>query len=95
MKPLPSESRIVRSGTLLTAEVDGELIAMSVEHGECYGMNDVGTRIWELLAEPRSVASLCDSLVTEFDVDPALCREQVAAFIDKLRADKLVTVEAP
>ncbi len=95
MTTLPANFLIVRSDTLLTAQVDGELIAMSVEHGECYGLNGVGTRIWELLAEPRSIDSLCESLTDEFEVDPTLCRQQVANFVEKLRADKLVTVKAP
>jgi hypothetical protein len=51
---------------LLTTVVDGELIGMSVEQGACYGLNGVGTRIWELLAEPRSIDSLCEQLVQEY-----------------------------
>ena len=91
---LDGGSVVVRSDALLTAEVDGELIAMSVDQGACYGMNPVGTRIWALLAEPRSIDSLCDQLVQEYDVDPAICRRDVVDLLEALSAEQLVTVKA-
>ncbi len=77
---------------LLTTEVDGELIGMSVEQGACYGLNAVGTRIWALIAEPRSIDSLCEQLLAEFDVAEDRCRREVIELIEDLRADRLVTV---
>ena len=79
---------------LLTTEVDGELVGMSVEQGACYGLNAVGTRIWALIAEPRSIDSLCEQLLAEFDVAEDRCRREVIALIEDLRADRLVTVRA-
>lgn len=92
-KRLSGADIVVRSDDgLLTTEVDGELIGMSVEQGTCYGLNAVGTRIWALLAEPRSIDSLCQQLLGEFDVDEDRCRREVIALLDELRADGLVTV---
>lgn len=79
---------------LLTTVVDGELIGMSVEQGACYGLNAVGTRIWELLAEPRSIDSLCDQLTSEYDVEAGDCLEDVLDLAENLRAEGLVTANA-
>jgi hypothetical protein len=79
---------------LLTTVIDGELIGMSVEQGACYGLNGVGTRIWELLAEPRSIASLCEQLAGEYDVDADQCLREVLDLVQELRAEGLVTVSA-
>jgi hypothetical protein len=75
---------------LLTAEVAGELVGMSVGQGTCYGFNGVATRIWALLAEPRSVDSLCDQLQAEFEVDEQRCRTDVSELLEELRAEGLV-----
>lgn len=80
-------------GGLLTAEVDDELMALSVEQGVCYGLNAVGTRIWALIAEPRSVDGLCEQLMAEFDVREDSCRREVIDLLEELRADGLVTVQ--
>jgi hypothetical protein len=100
-KTIANERRLTGADTLirnddelLTTVVDGELIGMSVEQGACYGLNGVATRIWELLAEPRSVDSLCDQLVQEYDVEASVCRREVLELIDQLRSEGLVTVSA-
>ena len=85
---------VTRNDGLLTAEVDGELMAMSVEQGICYGLNPVGTRIWALLAEPRTVDDLCAQLIDEYDVDPAQCRSDVLSLLEDFRAEGLATVRA-
>jgi hypothetical protein len=77
---------------LLTTTVDGELIALSVADGVCYGLNSMGTRIWELLAEPRSVDSLCEQLTREFEISDEACRREALEFLDQLRAEGMVSV---
>jgi hypothetical protein len=91
-KDLTGADVIVRNDDeLMTTMVDGELIGMSVEQGSCYGLNGVGTRIWELLAEPRSVDNLCEQLAGEYEVEPDACRRDVLVYLEALRAEGLVS----
>ena len=82
-----------RTGELLEAEVDGELVALSVDSGTCYGFNGTATAVWRRLEQPRSFASLRDSLLEEFDVEPDVCAEQLRELIGQLETDGLVKVE--
>lgn len=91
---LAGDAVIVRNEGLLTAEVDGELMAMSVDRGICYGLNAVGTRIWALLAEPRTVDELCAQLLHEYEVEPAQCRQEVVSLLADFRAEGLATVQS-
>lgn len=91
---LSGDAMVVRNEGLLTAEVDGELMAMSVDRGICYGLNAVGTRIWALIAEPRSVDDLCARLRQEFDVEEEECRRDVVDLVEELRAEGLATVQS-
>jgi Coenzyme PQQ synthesis protein D (PqqD) len=83
---------IARNEGLLTAEVDGELMAMSIDRGTCYGLNGSGTRIWALIAEPCTVDDLCAQLLSEYDVDAEQCRSEVIDLLVELRAEGLITV---
>jgi hypothetical protein len=89
---LSGDTIVVRNEETLSAEVDGELMAMSVERGMCYGLNAVGTRIWALLANPRTVDQLCAQLIGEYDVDATQCRDEVVSLLEELRAEGLATV---
>ena len=91
---LAGNAIVARNDELLTTEVDGELMAMSVELGTCYGLNRVGTRIWALIAEPRTVDSLCEQLLGEYEVEEAVCRSELVDLLQTLRAEGLVTVRS-
>jgi hypothetical protein len=82
-----------RDSELLTTEVDGELIAMRIDKGTCYGLNSVGTRIWALIAEPCSIDDLCDRLLVEFKVEDEVCRRDVLYLLEQLLVEGLVTVQ--
>jgi len=92
--PLLAEgARVRRREDLLTTEVDGELIAMSIERGSCYGLNRIGSRIWALIAEPRSIDTICAALLDQFEVTPETCRREVIELLDALRREDMIVVE--
>lgn len=58
---------------------------------EYLGLDEVGQRIWDLLAEPRTVDDLVSVLTDEYDVAADRCRSDVTAFVDALAGHHLVT----
>jgi hypothetical protein len=92
---LRGQSIVACNEAFLTAKVDGELLAMSVDHGICYGLNSVATRIWALLENPCTVDALCAQLTSEFDVDKDVCQREVVNLLEKLRANGMVIVKVP
>jgi hypothetical protein len=92
--PVSLGTVIVRADGLLEAEIDNEIVALSIEHGACYGLNRVGSRVWTLLASPIRVGDLISTLLTEYQVDPDDCERQVLDLLEELRAEGLIgTVE--
>lgn len=84
--------KIVRREEVLATSLADELVMMSLESNSFYGTNAVGSRIWELLEQPRTVAELCVALQVEFDVDDETCQRDVLPFIEKAIDEKLVSV---
>jgi Coenzyme PQQ synthesis protein D (PqqD) len=74
----------------IEAKIADEIVALSVEHGICYGMNRVGSHIWDLLAKPTRISDLCATLLAAYAVDPDVCERQVLDLIEELRAEGLV-----
>lgn len=92
-KDLTATDILVRKDEdLMTTCVDGELIGMSVERGACYGLNAVGTEIWNLLAEPRSLDSVCRELAARYAIEPEQCRRDVVPYLQTLQEEGLVSV---
>ena len=88
-----SEDLVVeRRGEMIETEVDGELVALHVDKGTCYGFNSTATRIWAMIEQPRRISELKDELLREFDVDPATCEAQLRELLETLAADGLVEI---
>ena len=87
-----SNTRLIRNKSLTTAELDGQVVMLNVDTSRYYGLNSVGSRIWELLAQPLTVAELCRTLQTEYDVSPDQCEREVIAIAQKLLDEKLLQV---
>ena len=83
---------VVRSPEPLTAAVDGEIVMLSPDRGAYFGLNAVGSSIWELIGEPRTVSSLCQALMDQYDVDRETCDAEVVGFLGQLERAGLVEV---
>lgn len=87
-------SVVIRTDGFLEAEIDDEIVALSIAKGTCYGFNRVASRIWALLASSVRVRDLIATLLTEYQVDPIVCERQVLDLLEELRAEGMIaTVE--
>lgn len=78
---------LARADDVLTAEIDGEAVMMSIEEGEYYGLDETGTAIWELLETPHSLGEVLDVLRERYEVEPDVCRRDVERFLSDLLSD--------
>ena len=63
---------------------------LNLDSGMYYGLDAVGTRIWNLVQSPRIVKDLCDTLLEEYEVEPVRCDRDLMALLRGLAAEGLV-----
>ena len=88
-----TEYIVSRCAELIETEVDGELVALHVDKGRCYGFNGTATRIWAMIERPRRLSELREELLREFDVEPEVCARQLGELLRELEVDGLVELE--
>jgi hypothetical protein len=79
-----------RKPDMLFNEIDGEVVMLSIENSEYYGMDKVGSRIWELLEQPIAYRELLTKLIEEYEVTEQQCNRDTLAFLKKLEDKKLI-----
>ncbi len=79
-----------RTPEVLHSEVDKEYILMSIESNYYYGLDEVASRIWELLEQPRSASELCQMLTSEYDIDETTCQTETLELLQHLEQRNLV-----
>lgn len=90
---LYSDSRIAAGGKQVSCELAGEVVLLQLDSGIYYGLDPVGSRVWQLLQEPRSFAELQDALLAEFEVEPERCAGDLRVLLGELDAAGLIEVQ--
>ena len=73
-------------------DLDGEKVMMNLDKGEYFMMNEVGSRIWEIINEPMNVKSIVDALRSEYEVDEETCKDTVIEFLGRLNNADLISI---
>ena len=81
---------ISRSPSVLTAEVEGEIVMMSIEQGRYFGLDDIGSDIWKRIEAPCSFAALIDRLMVDYEADRATIAADVQALLGRMAAQDVV-----
>ena len=78
---LTLEQKVTRHPDMLSAEIGGEAVMMSIEKGAYFGLNPIATRIWDLIEQPCTVADLIKTISEEYEVTDEQCTADVQEFV--------------
>lgn len=90
MHSLHLQTVISRNPNLIAAEMDGDLVMMSIEKGEYFGISGVGSRVWALLESPMTLQQICRLICHEFAVDETACTQDLQDFSQEMLALGLI-----
>lgn len=75
-------------------ELSGETVILNLNSGVYFGLDEVGTRLWYLLAEHGDPEKIISILIDEYEVEETKLREDVQALIGQLCDKGLLKIEA-
>ena len=75
---------------VLYQEVEGESVLLDLETETYFGVNGVGTRIWQLLMQGRKLPDAVAQIASEYAVDVAMVRRDADLFVGDLIAAGLL-----
>lgn len=86
--------RVSISNDVLFQEISGECVLLNMASEQYFGLDDVGTRIWQLLAEHGDTEKVLAQLKKDYEADENTLRNDLANLIEDLKTEGLVSVEA-
>ena len=69
---------------VISQEVSGETVILDLNSENYFGLDEVGTRIWQLIEEKGNLQAIFDQLLTEYDVGEAQLLEDLEALLDQV-----------
>lgn len=85
------ERELVRTDDYISTTLDGEEVILHRDSEKYFGLNAVGTRLWQLLEEPRTVDELVSVVQEDFDVSKERGQKDVETFLEDMEGADLVT----
>jgi len=83
----------VTKGVRETVNQDGAVL-LDIEQGLCFSLNPVGTKIWEMIKDGRSVDEIADALENEFRLPRTQLLTDVSDFVKQLENMRLAGNQA-
>ncbi|HEY9851466.1 MAG TPA: PqqD family protein [Leptolyngbyaceae cyanobacterium] len=86
--------RISIAEDVLFRELDGESVILNLKSERYFGLDEVGTRMWEVLSSCESIEDAYEVLLSEYDVVPEQLRNDLYKLIENLVEHGLVNVDS-
>ena len=84
---LSFSDRVEVPNNVLVRFLGKECVLLNLKSEIYYGLDEIGTRMWQLLTTAARIEDAYTELLAEFDVDTALLRQNLAELLERL-ADK-------
>ena len=85
--------KITISEEALSQEVNGETVILDLKSESYFGLDEVGTRIWQLLQQNGDVQKTFDVMMQEFDVDAERLETDMHELLKMLDKYGLITIQ--
>ncbi|WP_129673311.1 PqqD family protein [Candidatus Chloroploca sp. Khr17] len=88
-------TRLQIADEVLFQTVADEAVLLNIADNHYYGLDDVATRMWQLLMEHGDGEAVIRAMLAEYDVEEATLRQDFAALVAEMEQRGLITRIAP
>jgi Coenzyme PQQ synthesis protein D (PqqD) len=87
--------RVVVPEHVLVRFLDKESVLLNIETERYFGLDETGTRMWQLVTAAPKIEVAYQQLLDEYDVEPGLLRENLTDLLSRLVENGLLQVTSP
>ncbi len=84
---------ITLSPDVISQEVSGETVLLDLESEHYFGLDEVGTRIWQLAKETSDLEAIYQTLLAEYDVSENRLQQDLDNLLCEISSLGLITLE--
>jgi len=85
--------KVTFADTVFAQEVDGEMVLLDMNSENYFGLDEVGTAIWQAMQEKETLKEVLEVLLEQYEVEPDVLEKDLLNFVDKLVESGLIEVE--
>ena len=86
------DQKVTFAETVFAQEVDGEMVLLDMESENYFGLDEVGTAIWQAMQEYGTLKEVLNALLEQYEVESEVLENDLEDFVGKLVESGLVEV---
>ena len=84
--------KVTFADTVFAQEVDGEMVLLDMNSENYFGLDAVGTDIWQSMQEKATLQEVLEVLLDQYEVEEEVLKKDLVSFVEKLEESGLVEV---
>ncbi len=93
MPQISLNTRVTIHQDAVFRELDGEGVILQLDAGMYFGLDPIGTRLWQLIEAHEQLRPVLDAALAEFDVAPDVLERDLIELVSGLAEKQLVVVQ--
>lgn len=86
--------RVMVPQHVLVRFMDRESVLLNLETERYFGLDETGTRMWQIVTAAPTVESALQQLLEEYDVDPQVLQNNLMELLSRLVENGLLSLQA-
>jgi len=84
--------KVTFAETVFAQEIDGETVLLDMDSENYFGLDEVGTVIWQTMQEGLSLEEMLEKLLSVYDVEEEVLKKDLVHFVERLEESGLITL---
>lgn len=85
-------NKVTFSDTVFAQEVDGEMVLLDMNSENYFGLDAVGTDIWQAMQESGNLQDVLETLLAQYEVEEEVLKQDLFTFVGKLEESGLIKI---
>ncbi len=94
MTSITKDSIVSLSKDQISCDLAGEAVILNFKDSTYYGLDNIGTFIWNNIQDPKKVEEIIDSVLCEYDVNKAQCENDLLILLNDLKTKGLIEIKS-
>ena len=87
---LSADDRVRVNDDVVFRDLDGEAVLLHLDRGTYFGLDSIGTRVWQALVEHGCARPAVALLLEDYEVAAETLESDVSRLLDELSANDLI-----
>jgi hypothetical protein len=91
-KTISLDSTIAATSDQISCQLGADAAILNLKSGMYFGLDGVGATVWDLIAEPKVVNDILETLLERYEVDRERCQNDLLALLAELDRRGLIEI---